>query len=687
MTPTTGSTTRLYAFSIVLFYACNCCLAIKYNIWFKYPQPFTPSQPLIYCKENATEFNVTAPASQVNCTTQIPIYVNTLDSERAYIPYSYNQFDFCPSIEGFEYSESDFIEWDDRIFRTSYDIKFLRNEQCRLLCKRPYDLSRIFDIHRLSVTKMLMNKEYYLHLFADNFPISWCFNQNPLDCYVGAPVGYYVDTNGNPNDQRIKKRSDTKTDTFYLFNHLDFTFIYESGVGKSWGDSLGDKVGRITAIKVRPRSIRHEKNNFKNCAVDSPLLEIPNHLNYSSAFTVYHSYSVTFIRDDTTGSDKRWNQLLSTLSDANSGKWFILTALLIVILLAIPFTFIFSRTILTKHELFGWINSKPLSNPNSGWQSIANDIFRSPKYPLMFSSFIGSGVQYICCLGVVEFLALLIHFSTSLVLIVLATILMLLFVGGIGGYVSSRFYKSFGGQQWKYNCLLTASLNPIMLTAVLFLARNFLLMEQSSSLAFPIGLTASLFILLISFGLALPLTFAGAYLGFNYQTTIEYPLRPIANIRDIPKSSVYNMLPIYLMMTGLFPFIAVWMVENYPFFNSGEFIMTSASITICIQTAICATYLNIMDENHEWWWRAYLGTGFAAVYYLIHCICFIATTIIIDDLISGLLYTFFALVLSVLLFSMIGTIGFITSFAFIWMTYSLNKPNTDIDYSTFPEAT
>ena len=383
MTLTIGAT-RLYFILIVLQLFAYNCIAIQYNIWFKYPQPYNPSEPITYCKENTTD-----PTQAQNCTTQIPIYVNTLDSERTYIPYSYNQFDFCPAIEGFEYSESDLIEWDDRIFRTSYDIKFLRNDQCRLLCKRPYDLSRIFDIHRISVQKMLMSKQYYHHYFADNFPVQWCYSQNPFECLIGAPVGYYVDSHGNPNDPRIKKRSDTKSDTFYLFNHLDFTFTYESGTAKSWGDTLGERVGRITSLRIRPRSIKHEKSNFKNCALDSPLLEISNSLNYSSTFTVYHSYSVTFIRDDTIDSKDRWERLLSSLPESSTGKWFIITAILLVVVLSIPLVFVLSRTLLTKYELFGWMNSKPLSNPNSGWQAIANDVFRNPKYPLVFSSLIG----------------------------------------------------------------------------------------------------------------------------------------------------------------------------------------------------------------------------------------------------------------------------------------------------------
>jgi transmembrane 9 superfamily protein 2/4 len=274
-----------------------------------------------------------------------------------------------------------------------------------------------------------------------------------------------------------------------------------------------------------------------------------------------------------------------------------------------------------------------------------------------------------------------------MVLLVLITLLLILMVGSIGGYISSRFYKSFGGENWKYNCLLTSALNPIMLTAVLFLTRNFLLLETSSAIAFPIGLTPALFIILISYGLALPLTFAGSYFGFNYQLAIEYPVRPTANIREIPKQPIYSIFPVSLVLGGIIPFASVWIIENYPYFNSGEFVITTASILICAESAIVFCYLHLMAEDHRWWWRSYLTIGFAAVYYFIHCLCYIIFTLIIDDFISALFYGLFSLILSLLLFSLIGTIGFLVCFAFIWMTYTLNKPIAEVDYSTFPEAT
>lgn len=679
-------TTRYFIYFLILFYVlfiafnCNCVSAIRYNIWFKYPQPYNPSEPVTFCKENTT-------STTQNCTWQIPIFANTLDSERTFIPYSHNQFDFCPSVEGFEYHESDLLEWDDKIFRTSYDIRFLREERCKLLCKRGYDLSRIYDIHRISVLKMLMAKDYYQHWFGDNFPVSWCYNQSPQECFIGVPIGYYVDEHGNPNDPRVKKRGDLKPDTFYLFNHIDFTFTYESGTGKEWGDNLGDKIGKITGIKVRPRSIKHEKTNFKNCAIDSPLLEIPSSINYSSSFAVYYSYSISFIKDESITAHQRWNRLLDSLPESSTGKWYIATSILLVILISIPFTYVLSRTILTKQELFGWINSKPLSNPNCGWQSVANDVFRPPNYPMIFSSLIGSGIQYILCLLLVEILTILVHFATSMVLIALVVIFLLLLVGSIGGYISTRFYKSFNGEKWKQNCLLTAALNPIMLTATLFLTRNFLLLESASAIAYPIGLTPAIFLLLISYGISLPLTFAGAYFGYNHQSVIQYPVKPTANAREIPQQPIYSYFPVGIAIGGLIPFISVWIVENYPFFTSGEFMVTTCAILLVIESGVIFCYLHLSTEDYRWWWRSYLTTGFASAYYLIHTITYVSSTIIIEDFLSALLYGIFCVILSTLLFSLIGTLGFIACLTFVYLTYTMNKPSAEIDYATFPEGT
>lgn len=649
--------------------------AIKYNIWFKYPQPYSPATPFVYCKENVT--------SAENCTSHIPIFVNTLDSEKTFVPYSYNQFDFCPSIEGFEYTESDLTEWDDKIFRTATDVKFLQNEQCKLFCKKNYDLSKLFDIHKISVLKMLMAKEYYQHWFADNFPVVWCHDRD--QCTVGSPVGYYVDGHGNPNDVKVKKRSDLKPDHFYIFNHIDFTFYYESGIGKSWGESYGEAAGKITAIRVRPRSIKHDKNSLKSCAEDAPQLDIPSGLNYSAQFAIYHTYSITFSKNDE-NAEQRWEYFLDALPDANKGKWYIVTAILIVLILAVPLVYVLSQTVFSQYELFSWIQSKPLTNSHIGWLALSNDIFKAPSYPLAFSALIGAGVQYIFCLALVEIFSLLVHFSTSTVLIVLMIILLLLFVGSIGGYTAARLYKSFGKENWKHNCLLTAALNPMMMTAALFLTRNFILIEQASAVAYPVGVIPAIFILLICYGIALPLTFAGAYYGYNYCGTIDYPIRPTANPREIPKQPLYAYFPVSLAIGGLIPFAAVWIIENYPNFNSGEFVITTCAIFICGEAAVVLCYLHLFTEDYQWWWRSYLTIGFAAVYYLIHCVCFIASTLVIDDFFTGILYGMFSVMLSVLLFSLIGTVGFLFCFAFVWAAYSINKPAADIDYASFPEA-
>ena len=83
----------------------------------------------------------------------------------------------------------------------------------------------------------------------------------------------------------------------------------------------------------------------------------------------------------------------------------------------------------------------------------------------------------------------------------LVTMIVVFYVlcGACAGFVSSRFYKMFGGEQWKRNILLTATAVPgyahlrpfgLLMTRLvftIFIILNFFLMAAGSSAAVPFG--------------------------------------------------------------------------------------------------------------------------------------------------------------------------------------------------------
>lgn len=211
--------------------------------------------PVNFCEEDkATD----------TCKPEVKLYVNRLDSEESVIPYDYNHFDFCqaPDSEESPVENLGQVVFGERIRPSPYNLSFLREEECKSLCTKSYDLSNSDSQEKINFLLKGILKNYQQHWIVDNMPVTWCY---PVEgdqqyCSIGFPVGCYVDPSGNPKDACVMNSLYSKKDTFYLFNHVDLLITYHSGQGESWGSSFGEKGGRITSVKITPRSIKHDKN-------------------------------------------------------------------------------------------------------------------------------------------------------------------------------------------------------------------------------------------------------------------------------------------------------------------------------------------------------------------------------------------------------------------------------------------
>ena len=111
-------------------------------------------------------------------------------------------------------------------------------------------------------------------------------------------------------------------------------------------------------------------------------------------------------------------------------------------------------------------------------------------------------------------------------------------LGTPAGYVSSRIYKSFGGEKWKSNVLLTSMLCPGIVFAHFFVM-NLVLWYKGSSAAIPFFTLVAL--LALWFGVSVPLTFVGAFFGFR-KRALEHPVRTNQIPRQIPDQSFYTQV-------------------------------------------------------------------------------------------------------------------------------------------------
>ena len=243
---------------------------------------------------------------------------------------------------------------------------------------------------------------------------------------------------------------------------------------------------------------------------------------------------------------------------------------------------------------------------------------------MLLSVFLGSGAQLLSMAGITLVFACL-GFLSPANRGALMTCALVLFVclGTPAGYVSARIYKSFGGEKWKSNVLLTSMLCPGVVFAHFFIL-NLVLWYYGSSAAIPFFTLVAL--LALWFGVSVPLTFVGAYFGFR-KAPIEQPVRTNQIPRQIPDQSVYtqvlNLIFIFvffifyfqpipgIIMGGVLPFgcifiqlffvlNSIWSSQIYYMYGF-LFLVFIILIITCSETTILLCYFHLCAEvNMKW---------------------------------------------------------------------------------------
>lgn len=117
-----------------------------------------------------------------------------------------------------------------------------------------------------------------------------------------------------------------------------------------------------------------------------------------------------------------------------------------------------------------------------------------------------------------------------------AAILLYVLMGLVAGYFAARLYKTIRGRQWKRAAFLTATLYPSCVFGVCFVL-NLLVWGKASSGAVPFATIVKL--LLLWFGISLPLVFLGFYFGYRKQA-IQHPVRTNQIPRQVPEQPWYT---------------------------------------------------------------------------------------------------------------------------------------------------
>lgn len=445
----------------------------------------------------------------------VPLNVNPLTPARSekdpqlrsIISYDYYHpaFRFCrPDGGPKDVSESlGSILFGDRILTSPFELKMGVNESCKSLCEPKPEYK--FDKPSALFTNQRILQNYNFNMLIDGLPAGQPYVDPSTDTEFtlrGFPLGE-VDDQNKPA----------------LNNHIDLVINYhEAAKGKF-------RVVGVLALPSSRPDTKRKSDGDAECG-DPNVKSKKLYLDDQGGLTeVTWTYGVYWVESRTAWAT-RWDTYLHVYDPRI--HWFsLINSAIIVVFLCGMVAAIVTRALkkdIARYNRLDSFNLDDLSGSggeaedgvqeDSGWKLVHGDAFRTPKNPLLLSVFLGNGVQLFVMTGCTIVFALLGFLSPSnrgslgTVMILLYTIF-----GFIGGYISARVYKSFGGEAWKRNIAMTPILVPGIVFATFFLLNLFLWAKHSSG---AVPFTTMLVILAIWFVISVPLSFAGSWVGFRH---------------------------------------------------------------------------------------------------------------------------------------------------------------------------
>lgn len=583
----------------------------------------------------------------------VPLYVNALNpaastadqSLHNVVSYDYYlpKFHFCVPRGG-PRSQSESLGsvlLGDRIYSSTFDIKFLQEDTCKTLCTTevpPEDAGFI---------NQRIRENYAVEWLIDGLPAASAM----LDTSTNTPF----DTPGFALGKSMLKLPDGGYESINYYNNF-----YEILIDYHRLDS---EDYRIVGVEVVPRSAA------SGCDDSKPLIlnETPGSKN-----TIEFTYNVRWRESDMIWAT-RWDKYLHVFDPRI--HWFsLIESFAIVIFLTAMVAAVLVRTLKKDIQRYNTLDlDSDDIQEDSGWKLLHGDVFRPPSKPMLLSIMLGNGVQLFMMVGTTILFALLGFLSPSnRGSLATAIIVLYALYGFVGGFASAVLYKSFGKSE-RYKTLL--AITPIFIPGIVFgtlVILNFFLIHKGASGAVPFG---TLFALVtIWFGVSVPLSVIGGFLGFKFNIPAD-PVKTNQIPRQVPHQSFYKRSIPSILLSGTLPFGAIfvelyfimsslWFSRVYYMFG---FLFLSYAILIitCAAVTILMTYFQLCSESYHWWWRSFFTGGAISIYIFLHSIVYYVTKLKLAGLSAVVLYFGYSLLLSFLVFVLAGTVGFFSSYWFV----------------------
>lgn len=148
----------------------------------------------------------------------------------------------------------------------------------------------------------------------------------------------------------------------------------------------------------------------------------------------------------------------------------------------------------------------------------------------------------------------------------------------------------------------------------------------------------------------------------------------------------YLRFPFNVLIAGILPFGAAfvqiyfimcsfWANDKFYYLFGFLFVVFFVVTAISAEISIVFTYFTLSYENYHWWWRSFFIGGSVAVYIPVFSTFYYLANMNVGNLLMLLQYFWYMALVSLFVFLLNGTIGFLASFLFVRKIYSSIKVN------------